>query len=314
MIGQAFRVEFDELITPDGLIYTLHNGANRFLIGGIGGQGLPPVEYQTQRGPWQDGETVTGFRYGPRVLQMVHRRNALTRAEYWDARADLLNFLRPSRTTDGTFQHAALRKYLPDGSIRDIDVRIDTGPQFSPGNSDRWDEYSFQEGLRFIASDPSFYDPEAVTKIITASGTVAELAYPASYPVTYGGSVLIDEVFYIDYTGTYRTFPLITIRGPLIDPLIINWTTDERIELDYTVASGSQITIDLRLGEKIVEDNQTPPNNLIGTVTLDSDIGTFHIEPEPRAVGGRNVLEIQGTGADASTRITFEYLTRYIGI
>jgi hypothetical protein len=243
-----FRIEFDELITPDGLIYNLHDGKTRFLMSSISGQGLPPIEYITQSGPFQNGETVKGYRLRPRVIQMIHRRTGDDRFDYWDLRTDLLNTLRPNRTSG--FTHSVLRKYLPDGSIRDLDVRIDAGPEFGAGNPDQWDEFSFTEGLRFIASDPTFYDPTSVVNTTTTITETESLNYPTDYPVIYGPGTNLFTSFSITYDGTWDAFPILTITGPVSSPRFENTTTGEVIELDYNIPAGRIVTVDLRYGQK----------------------------------------------------------------
>ena len=76
---------------------------------------------------------------------------------------------------------------------------------------------------------------------------------------------------------------------------------------------GETVTINLEYGNKTVVNNAG--TNLIGTVTTDSDLATFHIAPDPEAVNGINQLLV--TGDDAvigQTEIRIEWHTNYIGI
>jgi len=129
-------IEFDLYITPDGVLYNLEDLKDRAIIGSVTGQGMAPLEYQTQRGPQQHGDTIIGYRLSPRVMQMVHRRNACDRQGNWDHRDELLDVLRPNRVTLGPGGRplpGQLRKIRPDGSIRDIDVLIEfeTGHRYT---------------------------------------------------------------------------------------------------------------------------------------------------------------------------------------
>jgi len=78
-------LELDQLITPDSQVYTFRDDQRRFTMS-TSGEGLPPIEYITQRGPFQHGETVVDYRLRPRVLQMVYREKFCSRDVYWDGR------------------------------------------------------------------------------------------------------------------------------------------------------------------------------------------------------------------------------------
>lgn len=317
----AKYVEFTEYITPDNLTYRFDTRTDKFLIS-ESGLGMPPIEYITQRGPYQHGHTIIDYRLGPRVIQMLHRRNGCSRIEYWNNRADLLNFLRPNRQTLGTFYNGTLRKVLPDGSKRDIDVMIEQGPVFEPRDPNRWDEWGFTETLRFIASDPTFYDPTAICTtwgLSTSDNWVLPWVFGSAVSggITYTGllfgSLIINNDVTITYTGTWMTYPSISITGPIEGADITNTTTGEHIKLDYFIPSGITVTISLQYGNKTVVDNNG--QNLIGSVTADSDLATFHIAADPEAAGGVNVINATGVGAQVgTTEIALSYYTRYIGI
>lgn len=303
-------IEFDQFITPDGVIYNLDGITDRALIRSVDGQGMPPIEYQTQRGPQQHGETVIGYRLRPRILQMVYRRNGANRQDYWDNRSDLLDVLRPNRMTIGGRPKAGtLRKILPDQSLRDIDVVIEQGPDFQP-SGDEWDEWSFQEALRLVAHDPTFYDP-TVSSLDVSTAANSDLVFPITFPITFGSSIYSVSQN-ITYAGTWLAYPIITLTGPLLAFVLDNATTGEHLEIIHALADGESMEIDLRYGYKTVEDNSG--NNLIGSVSSDSDLGTFHIEADPLAAGGVNQLDFYFSGIGGNTTASLTFNPRYIGI
>lgn len=152
--------EFDYYISPapENREFNLHDAEVMFIMSGTG-HGMPPIEYITERGPLQHGESLIDYRLRPRLITMVTRRRFPCRQDYWDGRDDLLDALRPNRQAIGQFNPGVLRKILPDGSMRDIKVMIESGPAFEPRAMDRWDELAFTEILRFVAHDPIFFDP-----------------------------------------------------------------------------------------------------------------------------------------------------------
>jgi len=325
-IDRRELIEFDDYVAPDGRVYKFDTGAMRFLVS-FTGLGMPPVEYISQRGPFQHGETLVDYRLRPRTIQFVHSRRADSRQGYWDARADILNLLRPNRQLAGQFQPGTLRKILPDGSVRCIDVLIEQGPVFAPRTRDQWSEWNILETLRFIAYDPTFYDPEpqVAAWLLTTLDNLVFGCTPnaaglgcapwtdscAEFPIVFGGGVISDTLV-VTYPGTWPTFPTIVITGPLNAPAVRNVTTGEKIELEYNIPAGDTVTITLAYGFKTVIDNHG--TNLIGTVSTDSDLATFHIAPEPEAPSGANELNVVGASGTPATSVRIEWLVRYIGI
>src|SRR3990167_9916197 len=102
---------------------------------------MPQIEYITQRGPYQHGVTVQDYFLQPRVIQMLIRQQYCSRIKLWAGRSNILNHLRPNRQSPGQLNTGKLRKYLPDGSIRDLDVLIQEGPRFEARNL-KWDEWA----------------------------------------------------------------------------------------------------------------------------------------------------------------------------
>jgi hypothetical protein len=82
--------------------------------------------------------------------------------------------------------------------------------------------------------------------------------------------------------------------------------------LDYAIPVGRTVTIDLKPGAKQVYDDLG--TNLIGCVTTDSDLSTFHLAPAPEVAGGINQMHFLGSGLTADSQVTFQYFDRYLGL
>jgi hypothetical protein len=152
--------EFHEYISPDGKVYnlTIPSRKGRWVMQSSG-WGTPPIEYITQRGTFQHGETVKDYFLTPRTIQLLINQSFCDRNGQWEGRADLLDAIRPNRQLTATgVVPGTLRRVLSDGSIRDLKVFIADGPSFDP-DQDGWQEHSFKEVLRFVAHDPVIYDP-----------------------------------------------------------------------------------------------------------------------------------------------------------
>ncbi len=303
-------IEFDTYETPDGEIYNFHNGANKFLMS-FQGLGMPEIEYRRQRGPFQHGETLIDYVLRPRIFQLVHSRSECDRQGYWEARDDLIDHLRPNRQTGTSIQQGIFLKKLPGGTQRAIDVMIEAGPRFRARRLDRWEEFSFQEVIRFIAYDPTFYDPTQKTFDFAVTEVITELAFPIAFPIVFGVS-LITRAGNLTYNGNWLSYPTIVLTGPMKNPIIENTTTGEKLELYYEITAGEVVTITLEYGNKTVTN--VAGDNLIGVLSTDSDLATFHLAPDPEAAGGVNAIEIQVGGTDANSALELQYYERYIGI
>lgn len=282
-------------ITPDAVEYMLSPPTWVLQEDGLG---MPPIEYVTQRGPFQHGETVKNFFLRPRTIQLVVRKQGCSRSEYWGIRARLLDILRPGRldpTTPGT-----LRKYMANGSVRDLSVYTSEGPGFPSHSDEVWDEWSIQDTIRFTAYDPILRDPSV--KSASFSIGVPTGTFPITFPYqssTFGtGTQAVNA-------GTWDSAPTIIITGPITGASITNITTNETITFNYALAAGQVATFDLNFGRKTV--TLADGTNLIGYVSVDSDLGTFHFRP------GTNQLQVFGTGTSGATSIVLQWFNRYIG-
>ena len=90
--------EFHQYIAPDGEVYELHTASRkgRWVQQSLG-WGMPPIDYITQRGPFQHGATVRDFFLQPRVIQLLLSQEGCDRDEFWELRAALLDSVRPNR-------------------------------------------------------------------------------------------------------------------------------------------------------------------------------------------------------------------------
>ena len=301
--------EYDSFITPDGDELIFNRLSDRF-IQSFDGYGMSPIKYVEQQGALQHGTTVYDYKLQRRIIQLTVRQNGCSRWDYWDKRANFLDLLRPNHHALNTFGPGKLRKFLPDGSMRDIDVHLEMGPMFS-SPTQYWDEWGFTESLRFIAPDPTFYNPKVRSSVTSLAIAPVELEFPVTFPIDFSSS-LINDTDNITYIGNWLTYPTIIITGPVSGFKITNEATGEYIQLSHEIIAGDTVTISLPYGNKSVVN--AAGENLIGSVLPGSDLATFHIAPAPEAVAGLNPITIIGAGAGGATQIEVQRLDRYIGI
>lgn len=300
---QARQEEFTSFITSDGIEYVLHFPPIRSVISEEG-LGMPEINYITQRGPYQHGETLQDFFLRPRVLQYIIRHQYKCRKDYWAGRAQLIDILKPNRGVAGVPAPGVLRRVLPNGDTRQLDCIIQSGPAFAPRDPKVWDEVAYTEALRFIAYNPLWYDP--LDKFATLLFTANANTFPMTFPVTFNGGY--SRVTSFTYYGEWEEYPLIILDGPMTMATIINQTTGSTIRFIYPIADTSRVVIDLRFGRKTAVLDDTI--DVIGGITADSDITTFRLVPGNNDIFAR----AEGASANFATFITLQWNNRYLGI
>jgi len=305
--GASRLLEFTKFITPDGAEFQFNTSTDRFIFADQG-LGLPPVTYYTQSGPFQDGATVTGYTYQPRIVQMIYVQQNDNQDEYWQSRYDLIDFLRQNRQLANDFRPSILRKVFMDNTLRDLFVFVDQGPVLSTSGINEWDRYTINDPIRFVAFDPIFFEPCYMSATMTFE-PFDGLIFPVAEPIEFNGAGA--ETDFIVYDGTYKTHPYIVITGPASNPVIENLTTDQRIELQYIIGTEEVVTIETGLGNFKVRTQDDV--DLRGLVTIDTD-PLFSLAPAPTAPGGRNSLSIAVEGSTAATSVVINYWNRYVGI
>jgi hypothetical protein len=282
--------------TPDNVEFML---SSPWYVIQEDGFGMPPLEFVTQRGPFQHGEIVKSVWLRPRIIQLLVRREACSRSEYWDLRAALINTLRPNRTTDHT--PGRLRKYLANGQVRELFAYPSEGPSFPSHDPNEWQQFSVQDTIRFTCYDPVARDPTVRSRAYISSGPIG--LFPITFPYAIGSFGASNPIV---YSGNWDTFPTIVINGPATGTMIKNLTTGEQISFSYSIPSGHSATFDLAYGRKTVTlDDGT---NVVGYVTSDSDLGAFHLQ------SGSNDMQIFATGTSAVSSVVLSWYDRYIGV
>lgn len=303
-------IEFTSYVAPNGTEYSFDDDERALLT--EEGLGMPPISYITQQGPQQHGETIIAYRLLPRTIQLLVRQNSCSRTDYWTKRSLLIDNIKPNNIPIGSVSKGRLRKRFADGKIRDINVVIEQGPVFAPRDLSSWDEWGFTETLRFIAHDPTFYDPiEKSFSFLSLNDPTSFLIFPFSFDIIFG-SYTYGSTGILEYKGTWGTFPKIVITGPMENLLILNLSTSEVIELNYNVSAGQIVTINLAFGEKTVTDEAG--TNLAGAISLQSNLDTFHFAPSPEVTDGKNSLYVYAAGSTDDSNVVFYYNERFIGI
>lgn len=260
------------------------------------GLGMQPRHDITQRGPMEHGETYNDYRLDPRDIDLLIYLigNNATRTA---ARRQVLGLFHPDYLS-------TLRCDTPNG-LRDIDVQF-KGNGSAP-STERWPNLEFLR-LKFSAKKP-FYDPNGTTVPFAQVSGGGAFLVPTSVPTTFGGSTL-NQTQVIDTTGDpafFRAEPIITITGPITDPIITNQLTGDKLDFSgTTIAGGSTYTIDTRYNRKTVTDQLGA--NQISKLVAGSSIASFDLRR------GQNSISVVGTSTNSATLISFFYNGQYLAI
>lgn len=311
-MGMTYEIgEVEQIITPDGEVYNLEDGALR-AISAIGGRGMPGVEYDSFQGYQQPYPVVVGWKLEPRTVTLQLVFNPTTREDYWQMRADLIQALRFNRGGPFTLRHVRA-----DGTRRDLYCLPSSSPVF-PDDTMSWG--SFTLDVELVAFDPLFKDAED-TVYVTPFGLVTQLVFPATFAIsfmtqTYYGS------FNIDYAGTFAAYPIIEIDGPYSSLLFTHLQTGAKIGLTVPIGEGERRIINLTPREQRITDAWgndkfgellMPESNLIAFNLRPAGTG-WRNSPFEGVPGGQNTIYAYAAGTSHTSLITFRYRQQYVDL
>jgi len=233
---------------------------------------------------------------------------AVTRAAPYDHESNrlLFNQIFAPSTRLGTLQIT-----YNNGRVFAITARMMGNAGIKRG---REEDQLLRAGVVFRCPDPLWYDPNKHTLSFGIAAGATSFQVPTPVP-TFMGTSVINQTLTINYPGTYREFPVITIHGPITDPKVVNLATSKKIDFTgITLTASDYYTIDLRYGRKYVYKNGVTTDLRTGETTTDSNLATFAIEHNPIATDGQNPITVTGTGANSFTQVYVDYYDRYAGI
>jgi hypothetical protein len=270
-----------------------------YLVGTVN-WGMAPSHRNTQRGPFQDGDTDVDFRLDPRVLALPFVAPASDADESFALRNALLQVFKPG---NDTFQIIVT---FGVANNRVIDVKSVGGLTMDTDAKD----FTVRGVIQLRAADPVWSDRYVTAVNLTATVFGTPTPYPKPYPVPYGaGSV--NNIVTVNYLGSWATYPTIQCTGPATDLTIVDGL-GHLIVFDSIIPAGQTWTIDLAYGAKTVIDQNGV--NQFGALNINSDIVNWGIFPDPTVLDGVNTISVSATDTTTATMVTMYYSSRYIGV
>lgn len=273
-------------------------------LNGYEGWGHAPLHRITERGPMQHGDTDVDYRLDPREASLIF----LIPGESW------LDMRERWRRLQALFAPGPdpIKLRWEIGVTRQIDCYLAGAINISSGDRAG---YTQLVPILLRAPDPTFYDPEGAAVSFALGGGSDAFEVPMEIPHPVGVSV-IDQVNTISYAGNAPGYPhLIRITGPITDPVLTNETTDEVLDFTgVTIAAGDHYDIDLRYGQKTVEDSNGDDKG--GDLTEESDLTTWHLAPAPEpgteSDPRQNSIRLTGNNITEATKVEVAYFERYL--
>lgn len=171
--------------------------------------------------------------------------------------------------------------------------------------------WSEEEGtnISIICENPYFEGTTPEYESFTQIEPSIHFALPTAdqfpmFPVSKRRKVTDTEAFNtctMDVGGIF----LIKANGNVVNPLIYNVTTNERLGLNYTMTDGEIIIIDTRMGQKSIRDYVTKENKL-QYLMINSKWLTFR--------PGINIIGIHADAGFENMDASLEFQTLYPGI
>lgn len=305
-------IEVISLETSDGLKLAL-KGA--WLDYGFAGFGAAPIQWQTQTGYKRNGARVIDYRLTERRLNVIIGESETNgqRYQYWDARSQLMDFLRPNR---GDFNELTLTLSRLDANglpvKRSIRCVYTSGAEMEDFDTDA-NQFRVNVALEFIAYDPFFFDPVTVDLDLIAT-TQTDLVFPITFPIIFGASGNLFDTGDLGYQGSWRAYPTITITGPYSSAVLTDYGTGATITLAVAIGAGE--TRIVRLSENSFEISDGSGNNAFDELSAGSNLIDFFIPPTGQVIaGGSQRLTVNLVGGSVSqSAVSIEYSDTYYGI
>lgn len=277
-----------------GVEHAFNDDASFLVTAGSRGRPMPGVTLVTDPVPFRAGAWLRRANVDQRVLTVPVWIAGSTYLETRDRLAQLAGWLDPSRGD------VAWRVTRPDGLRRELVCRYRGGLEDISGPTGGG-MYCTAD-IDVLAADPYWQDLDDTVLTWTVPAASSGF-FPFSLPLRLPSStVWVSET--IDNSGYDQqdAWPVWTIVGPGIDPVLRNLTTGKAIRISRTLAAGDQLIIDTRPGVKSVTDG-------LGTV----------IPPVAGSalwalVRGLNTIQVEFSGATSDvSSVSLAYRVRYLG-
>lgn len=264
-----------EIINSKGEMLILPQN-DKFILQQWDGFATPSHSLITAKAPEQIGSTVINRTFSVRTLNIDFVIKSNSRQEVFDLRREVLKILNP------LYKSGTLKWKQNDGTIYQINVELENLQM--PGGDGQGNTFQLVQ-LTFLAEDPRWYDENITTIDLNVNETTSFMN-----------------------SGDTKTSCVITINGPIENPVITNLNKNEKIEINYQLLENEQLVIDSKFGQKnvIFVNDIGQKSSVLRYLDLNSKL--FYLETK------ENIIEVKGRGTTSETFVKLEFFNRFIGI
>lgn len=112
-----------------------------------------------------------------------------------------------------------------------------------------------QLAVQLVAPDPRIYSAAVHSLTTTLPTPASGMTFPATFSLTFGGTVGGGGVLSCANAGNYPTQGIATITGPCISPRVQNSNTNEVVALNLTLGASDVVVIDFAAHTVILNGN-----------------------------------------------------------
>ena len=251
----------------------------------------PDIRTNVYDNPGDHGQTVTNALYGERVISLTGSIRGADVTEYQANRRAFQQSVGLQHDANGYPVFRILKLNINGNQYRiPVSVKAFDMPYTLP-TSTKWK-------LDLVATKWAL-ESEAVYSATVGLPQPGGLHFPTPFPITWtgsgGGSTTVTNA------GTAAAFPVITIQGPVINPVLTNATTGERIALTLTLGASDTIVIDM-FERTIIQGGAT---NRMGALVTGSNFWAL--------VPGENIIYYSADAYDTSTS-TLTWRSAFAGL
>lgn len=285
---------------------TLGPGTN-YLINKVDGLDSPDTDLQTQRAPFQDGDTWIDELLNARAFvvtgQITLPQDLLGLAE---ARNSLMSVISPK-------YGPGVLEIKNDRTTLKLYATPNPGCKFAwKDGSTPWQAYQ----ITWTANDPYFYDLTSTTQNLLQAtalfkfpvyATDPKWRWPVGTPKAFA-TVNVNDTINCLNTGHAPTPFNAQINGACVNPMIYNLTTGEFLKFQITLYTGDQIAVSTVFGRKTVyltRAGQAAVNGL-GYLALGSSFFDLQL--------GDNNIQFSDDSHSNTAVLVLTYSNRYLGM
>jgi Phage tail protein len=261
------------------------------LITSLTGIGEVDVDLQSQKSPYQDGDTHIDTVFQPRYIDL---EGAIIETDLKEIKKYRKNILRVCNPKLGL---GKITLEL-DGDIKEIYGVPDGSPVFP----ERGQEPIQNFVITWKCPDPYWRDPLEISRALRAYQ--GRFTLPTTFPIEFG--VEGDTTILINDGDTPAPIT-IDIQGPVTNPQVINKTTGQFIRVNLSLSENEVLHIDTGRPRRveIYRDGRTI-ENAMGYIDHYSDFWELSVGP--------NEVQYIADAGNANAIVAVAWQNRYVGI